>query len=91
MISPEYLFDIGNILFLIASYPLIKEAYKNKSSLKGFSLYGATLTFGGMVCMVGGFILMKAYLSALLAIPTVLFWMIVAYYKVRETSISDWN
>jgi len=84
MIPAEYLFTAGNLLFLMASYPLIKEAYKNKSSLNGFSLNGSVYTALGMIIMIGGFIVMNSTISVILAIPTLLFWITVSYYKIAN-------
>lgn len=77
----DILFAIGNGLFLIASYPMIKAALKNKNSLKGFSFIGGLLTFLGMLTMITAFIYLQSYISVVLAIPTLLYWAIVAWYN----------
>lgn len=80
-ISPELLFNIGNALFLLSSYPMIKAAIKNKNSLNGYSFKGSLLTSAGMLCMIIGFLYLKLYLTAVIAVPTLMYWIIVTYYN----------
>lgn len=79
----EIIFGVGNMLFLIASYPMISKALKNKASLKGFSFFGSLLTSLGMATMIIGFVYINVYTSAIIAIPTLLYWVIVTYYNRR--------
>lgn len=81
MSTIDILFGISNGLFLIASYPMIKASMKNKASLKGFSFYGALLTTAGMFVTIIALIYLQTYTSALLAIPTLIYWAIVTYYN----------
>lgn len=77
----DILFGISNGLFLIAAYPMIVAALKNKNSLKGFSLFGAFFTVLGMLVTIITFAYLKTYTSILLALPTLLYWSIVMYYN----------
>ena len=77
----EIIFGIANMLFLIASYPMIKKALENRDSLKGFSFTGSLLTVLGMIAMICGFLYLQTYTSILLAIPTLVYWIIVTWYN----------
>jgi len=83
-ISAELFFNIGNGLFLFSSYPMIKAAIKNKTSLRGYSFNGSLLTSMGMLFMIIGFLYLKSYLTAIIAIPTLTYWAIVTYYNRRH-------
>ena len=80
----EIIFGLGNMLFLIASYPMIKKALENRDSLKGFSSSGSLLTVLGMITMICGFIYLQTYISVALAIPTLIYWIIVTWYNRRK-------
>jgi hypothetical protein len=77
----DILFGISNGLFLIAAYPMIKAAIKNKASMKGFSFCGSLLTTAGMFTTIIALIYIHTYTSALLAVPTLFYWSIVTYYN----------
>ena len=77
----DIFFYISNSLFLLASYPLIKEALRNRNSLKGFSFRGALYTFLGMITTVAMLIYIKSYWNVLLSLPTVAYWGIVTWYN----------
>lgn len=79
----DIIFGISNTLFLIAAYPMIKEAIKNRKSLKGFSFYGSLFTFLGIFVTIIAFTYLKTYSSILLAFPTLLYWGIVTWYNRR--------
>ena len=81
MTTTDILFSLGNLLFLIASYPMIKTAIVNRNSLKGFSFIGSLFTFLGMGIMITAFVIMNSWLAALLAIPTIAYWGIVTWYN----------
>lgn len=76
----EIFFAIGNATLLVASYPLIKEAWKNRSELNGFSFRGSSLTLGGVIFITTGYMYLESWLNVALVSPTVLFWGIVAWY-----------
>lgn len=73
-------FSIANFLFLISSYPMIKNVLKNKSVLNGYSFFGAILTFLGIYFMIIGFILIRNFFSVLFVLPTFFYWFFVIYY-----------
>ena len=77
----DILFFITNSLFLIASYPMMRAALKNKDSLIGFSFTGAICTFMGMWMSISILIYTKSYFNILLALPTLAYWGIVTYYS----------
>ncbi len=67
----------GNLLLLVAAYPLIKSAWINRKSLTGFSKNGAGLTLLGVLFIWGAYIQMGSIINFLLLLPTILFWGIV--------------
>ncbi len=75
------IFAIGNLFFLLGSYPMIKAAIANRKSLQGFSFTGASLTTLGMITMMIGYIYLNTYITAIIAIPTLLYWCIVTWYN----------
>ena len=77
----DILFGISNGLFLIASYPMINAAIKNKNSLRGFSLFGALFTFLGMLVTIVAFIYLGTYTSVLLALPTLVYWLLICWFN----------
>lgn len=81
MTTIDILFGIANVLFLLASYPMIKEAIKNRNSLRGFSFSGSLLTFLGMFVTILTFIYLKTYTTVLLATPTLIYWGLVTWYN----------
>jgi hypothetical protein len=82
MIILEMIFNIANLFFLLASYPLIKQTYSSKDELQGISLSGAILTSMGMLLMLSAQIFMVNILSIIMILPTVGFWIYVVYRKV---------
>jgi len=78
MSGVEYFLAIGNLLLLVAAYPQIKSAWINRKSLVGFSKNGAGLTLLGILFIWGAYIQMSSIINALLLLPTILFWGIVA-------------
>lgn len=81
MILVDVLFSIANGLFLIAVYPMIRAAIKNRNSLRGFSFIGSFLTFLGMFTILLAYLRLHSYLAALLAIPTLLYWGTICWYN----------
>jgi len=77
----DILFFITNSLFLVASYPMIRAALKNKNSLRGFSFTGAFCTFLGMIVSIYILIYTESYFNILLALPTLAYWGIVTWYS----------
>lgn len=77
----EYFFYVANALFLISSYPMIREALKNRAVLRGFSFSGSLCTSAGMITMLAAYLYMGSYFSVLLAVPTAAYWLIVTYYS----------
>ena len=76
----DILFGLSNGLFLLASYPMMKEVIKNKDVLKGFSFKGSLCTFLGMFITLIAFGFLQTYSSVLIAFPTFIYWGIVTYY-----------
>lgn len=79
----ELLFAAGNIFFLCASFPNIVAALKNRAVLRGFSFTGALLTFFGMITTVVAYIFLNTTLNIILAMPTLTYWGLVAWYSRR--------
>lgn len=74
------IFFCANILFFIASIPMMREVVKNKNTLCGYSRSGARLTVIGMMLMVVGFLHINDIYTVAIMLPTIVFWGAAAYY-----------
>lgn len=89
--NANILFSIGNLLFLIASYPMIQDVIRTKKNLKGYSLIGSICTFTGLIFMLLGFSTIQSFVSMVLMIPTIVYWHFVCKYLLQVQKHKRWN
>lgn len=79
----DILMNIANMLFLTGTIRLALKVIKNKSTLKDFDFSGSLLTFGGSVVMAIALFQMGVLMAFLMALPTIMFWGLAAYYSFQ--------
>jgi len=82
--NTELLFSIANLLYLVGTIFLIKRVIKNRDSLKDFDQYGSLINFIGMVINIMALIGLGYYITVMISIPTMLFWMLVSIYSFKN-------
>jgi len=78
------LFAVGNVLLLIASFPLVKTVWKNRSAPKDFNPLGSFMTFLGLSWFNAAYISMDSWWCVALNLPTVVFWGLASIYSIRQ-------
>jgi uncharacterized membrane protein len=78
------IFVLGNILLLIAAFPLLLTVWKNRDALADFHPIGATLTFAGLIAFWWAYIVMGNWLAILVNLPTALLWGLASWYSVKR-------
>lgn len=81
MNATDILFTIANGFFFVGTLPMIVAAVKNRNALKGFSWFGAYLTFVGMLSMILAMFILQQYISVVLQLPVISYWAIVSIYS----------
>ena len=79
----NWIFTVGNLLLLIAAFPLIKTVWSNRETLKDFHPLGATMTFLGVVTFNVAYVLMANWWSIILSSTTVAFWALAMICNAR--------
>ena len=74
----DLLMNIGTIAIVVATLPGIRAAYKNRDSLKGYSVYQAMLMIIAASSFLIAFWLMGNMVSMLAQLPPLAFWSYVA-------------
>ena len=82
MILSEISFDLANILFFVGTALLIKRAIDNRKTLRDFDAMGSLLTLLALIFSEIGYIGLNYWLSFVLGIETVLYWLVVSYYSI---------
>ena len=80
----EITFDLANLLFFIGTVLLIKQAVKNRKSLKDFDVIGSLLTLSALLCTEIAYVNLNYWLSFALGIETVSYWLVVSYYSTKH-------
>lgn len=79
------LFTFGNVLLFFASFPTFRTVIRNRENLKDFNLFGAMLTYLGLVLFMGAYLTLSNWGSVLFASPTIITWgTIVLYMTVNR-------
>jgi hypothetical protein len=73
---------IANILYFIASFPLIKMVLRNKKVIKDYSIMGSVFTLAALVLTVSSLALMENWLAVVLCVPTVILWFLIFIYSI---------
>ena len=82
--SAETFMNIAKSLFLVGTLLLSRKVLKNKNMLKDFDLNGSILTCLGTLSMIVALALLNAWVSVVIAIPTILFWGVVSMYSFKR-------
>jgi len=80
MIDYSWLFNLGSLILLLASFPNIYSAIKDRNILKGYSKYGSALTLVGILFFIVYAGLQEYWIGVLLDVPTVIYWTVTTIY-----------
>lgn len=75
-------FYIANGIFVLGTLPNIYKVIKSRSSLKGYSLFGAIFTLIAIILVNIGIIKSGEPLAVLIIIPVILYWFLVIVFKI---------
>jgi hypothetical protein len=75
------LFIVGNLFLLMASLPLIYRAWRDRKTLYGYSMTGASLTILGLVTFNVAYVFMGNWISVVVNMPTVAYWVLAWSYS----------
>lgn len=78
------IFIISNILFIIGAVPMLRGVIMNRSTLRGYSTIGASMTTLGMIGLVVAYAYSGSFVNTLLQIPSLAFWGMAAYYSRKQ-------
>jgi len=78
------LLTIGNFICLLGTVLQITAIYQNRHILKGYSPLGSFLTFISIILFQIGFLLLGNIIGVLLAIPTIIFWLMAFIYSFKR-------
>jgi hypothetical protein len=81
MVEINTLFTLGNILLLLASFPLLYSVWTDRRVLRGFNPFGAGLTFVALLVFCVTYIRMENWWSLIISQPTVVFWMMATIFS----------
>ncbi len=84
--NAELLLDVANICYLSGTIFLVSRVIKNRNSLKDFNIFGSLLNFIGMVVATFALVGLGYYMTAIIAAPTMLFWMVVTIFLIPKKS-----
>ena len=87
MNTVNLLFTIGNILLFFASFPTFRTVIKNRENLKDFNIYGAILTYLGLVLFMGAYLTISNWGSVVFAMPTIITWGTIVFYTIAHKSL----
>lgn len=76
--------NFGNIVNLIAVLLLMRAIIKDRNKLKGYSVSGTFLTFMAILGFEIGFYLMGNYISFVLGIINLTFWLMAFVFSFRN-------
>ena len=83
MNNASIILTIANLLNFIGSIPLILALFKNRDSLKGYSLFGCSITATSMYLIFIYLMLVWEPLSLILMIPVLGYWTVATIFLVR--------
>lgn len=87
--NTELLFSSANLLYLSGTILLARKVIKNRDKLNDFDLYGSSINVVGMIVMAFALIDVRSYIAAIISVPTMLFWAIVALYSFKNRRKKD--
>jgi len=85
MISPDLIFRIANIFFLIGTIFLIYSIVRNRNILKGFQPLGSSLTFIAMSWIQFNYFQMNYWENFWLSLPTWGMWLLASIFSIKTT------
>lgn len=71
-------FVYANVVFAIATLPLIRQVLKNRNNLNDFDLRGSILTTTALLLMAGGYGQLKMFTSLAFMAPTLFYWAFIS-------------
>ena len=80
----ELLFSTANLLYLFGTIFLIRRVIKNRSILKDFDPFGSLINFIGMLVNILALMSLGYYITTIISIPTMIFWMLVSIYSFKD-------
>ena len=82
--NAEIVMIIGNIVCLIGTLMQVKDVYRYRNRLKGYSFIGSLLTLSSVLLFLIGFFMFGQYLSVIIGTATFLYWLLITIYTGRE-------
>ena len=77
-------YTVSNILFLIAAYPMLKEALRNRHVLRGFSRWGAFAALLGMLVLCMAYVDGASWVNVALSMPSIGYYALIVYYSRKS-------
>jgi Na+/melibiose symporter-like transporter len=84
MLTANLFFELGNLILLIGTFPLIMAVVKNRSVLKGYNFIGSTAVLTGCLMFFCAYQINGDPLSQSLGLPTILYWALVSICTARD-------
>ena len=79
-----WLFVIANVLYFIASFPLLIKIAKNRKSLEDFSFVGSIITFFALFIMSIAYALMYNWIALILCVPGLMMWFLASIFSISK-------
>lgn len=83
----ELLFSLANLFYLVGTVFLTIRLVKNRDMLKDFDPYGSIINFTGMVINVLALIGLGYYITVMISMPTMIFWLIASIYSFKNRNV----
>lgn len=77
------LMPVINFICMVGTLFCVYQAVKNRNTLKGISIVGSGLTFAAMFLLLVYLLNLWDWISALFAIPTVVYWFLLLCYSIN--------
>lgn len=81
----DALFILSNTAFVMGTALLARKVIKNRNYLNDFDMVGSCLTEVGMLTTSIILIILHQYITLILSVPTVIFWMVASIYTTKKT------
>lgn len=79
----QLIMSAGYIFFIVSVLPNVRQVWKNRHHLRGFSRFGVTVTVIGLVLVQTAFLIDMTYIPFIIGFPNMLYWMMLAWYVRR--------
>lgn len=83
-ITSQFIMSAGYIFFIASVLPNVRQVWKNRHHLRGFSRFGVTVTAIGLGLVQIAFLIDMTYMPFIIGLPNMGYWMMLAAFMWRR-------